>query len=134
MKSKFTLVLACIILLSSFIGCKDIAGTLKARFNKATQSTSATSAGNFGNTSEEQAMINAVTEKYGDLREQGSPRILELMLCSSVVNHIPADRVSQYSSNTPKFYAWFIYDNFNEATISVEPSCPGSPFPPSCAA
>lgn len=120
MKSRLTLVLACIILLSSFIGCKDIAGTLKARFNKATQGATATSAGNFGNTSEEQAMINAVTEKYGDLREQGSPRILELMLCSSVVNYIPADRVSQYSSNTPKFYAWFIYDNFNEDTISVE--------------
>lgn len=120
MRSRLMLLLACIILLSPLIGCKDIAGTLKARFNKSTQGTTATSAGNFGNTAEEQAMINAVTDKYGDLCESGSPRILELMLCSSVVNYIPADKVLQYSSKTPKFYAWFIYDNFNEGTISIE--------------
>ncbi|MBN1691604.1 MAG: hypothetical protein JW901_11330 [Dehalococcoidia bacterium] len=119
MKLKLILFVALIFVAGSFIGCKDIAGTLKARFNRATQPV-ATSSGNFGNTAEETAMINAITDKYGDLRESGSPRILELMLTSNVVNYIPADRVSQYSKDVDKFYAWFIYDNFNENTISVE--------------
>lgn len=119
MKSKLILFVALIFVVGLCVGCKDIAGTLKARFNRATQPV-ATSSGNFGNTAEETAMINAITDKYGDLRESGSPRILELMLTSSVVNYIPADRVSQYSKDVDKFYAWFIYDNFNENTISVE--------------
>lgn len=119
--SKPILLLACIILLSSSVGCKDIAGNIKARFGKMTERISTASpAGKFGSTAEEKAMINAVTEKYGDLQQSGDPRILELMVSSSVVNHIPADRVSQFSSNAPKFHAWFIYDNFNEGTVSVE--------------
>ncbi|MFA5400870.1 MAG: hypothetical protein WC359_10545 [Dehalococcoidia bacterium] len=119
MKSKLILLVTFIFVAGLCIGCKDIAGTLKARFSRATQPV-ATSSGNFGNTAEETAMINAITDKYGDLRESGSPRILELMLTSNVVNYIPADRVSQYSKDTDKFFAWFIYDNFNENTISVE--------------
>lgn len=121
MKTRLLLLLTCVLLLSPLTGCKDIAGNIKARFGKLAQGiTSAAPAGNFGSTAEEKAMVNAVTKKYGDLQQFGNPRILELMVSSSVVNHIPSDRVSQFSSSAPKFHAWFIYDNFSEGTVSIE--------------
>jgi len=71
MKSNMILMSLCIVLLSSFIGCKDIAGNIKAGFGKLTQGITAAKAGKFGNTAEEQAMIKAVTDRYGDLRQPG---------------------------------------------------------------
>ncbi|MBN1376611.1 MAG: hypothetical protein JXA01_10715 [Dehalococcoidia bacterium] len=121
MRSRVLVLSLCVVMVISCIGCKDIAGNIKARFGKLTERISTVSpAGKFGSTAEEKAMVNAVTEKYGDLQQSGDPRILELMVSSSVVNHIPADRVSQFSSNAKKLHAWFIYDNFNEGTVSVE--------------
>lgn len=108
MRMRLILSLACIVIFSLLVGCEVIGGTTKADF------------GDFGDTSQERAMIDALIDRYGDLRESGSPRILELMVASEVVNHIPTDRVSHYSSTLPEFYVWFIYDNFNEDTITVE--------------
>ena len=50
----------------------------------------------------------------------GEPRLLEVMMTSSTVNFIPVDKVLKYSKDSDELYAWFIYDNFNYDTISIE--------------
>jgi hypothetical protein len=87
-------------------GCKDITDTFKA--------------GNFGKSPQETAMVEAITEKYGDLTKDGDPRFLEAMVSSNVDSFIPVDIVSKYSVNTEKLYAWFVYDNFYEAEVETE--------------
>lgn len=106
MKRWIILLLIGLVVLSCLSGCKDITD----RFKPAS----------FGNSKEEAAMVEALKEKYGDLSQKGEPRILEAMVTTSVDNYIPVDRVSKYSQNTSALYAWFVYDNFNEADIEVE--------------
>ena len=105
MKTKAIFILL-IPLLLLFAGCKDITDSFKP--------------GSFGNTPEENAMVKAITEKYGDLTQDGDPRFLEAMMTTNVVNFIPVDRVSKYSKNTEKLYAWFVYDNFDEDELEIE--------------
>ena len=42
------------------------------------------------------------------------------MMTSSTQNFIPVDKVLKYSKDSEELYAWFIYDNFNYDTITVE--------------
>ncbi|WP_319508931.1 hypothetical protein [uncultured Methanolobus sp.] len=105
MKSKLivTILLITIIGLS---GCTDISDSYKP--------------GSFGTTEEEMKIVEAVTEKYGDMTATGEPRLLEVMMTSSTQNFVPVDKVLKYSKDSEKLYAWFIYDNFNNDIISVE--------------
>lgn len=96
----------CLILLIAAAGCKDITGTFKP--------------GSFGKTPREQAMVEALKGKYGDLTQKGEPRFLEARVTSNVEDFIPVDTVSKYSQDTQKLYAWFVYDNFNSGQIEVE--------------
>ncbi len=102
---KIALTLCLIVLLVS-PGCKDITGTFKP--------------GSFGKTPREQAMVSAVTEKYGDLTQKGDPRFLEARMTSAIDDFIPVDTVSKYSKDAQKLYAWFVYDNFDNDDIEVE--------------
>ena len=103
---KVTLMLCVILVLLLSAGCKDITDSFKP--------------GSFGNTPEEKAMVEAITEKYGDLTEKGDPRFLEAWVTTSVESFIPVDVVSKYSRNTEKLYAWFVYDNFDEDELEIE--------------
>ncbi len=103
---KKTILILCLVMVFIFAGCKDITDTFKA--------------GNFGKSPQETAMVEAITEKYGDLTKDGEPRFLEAMVTSNVENFIPVDIVSKYSVNTEKLIAWFVYDNFNEAEVEIE--------------
>ena len=96
----------CFAVLLTLMGCKDIQDAFKP--------------GSFGKSPEETAMVEAVMERYGDLREDGEPRILEAMMTSSVHNHIPKDKVTSYNKETERLYCWFVYDNFNNGTIQIE--------------
>ncbi len=101
--------LACVLVAIMVIaasGCKDITGTYKP--------------GSFGKTPREKAMVEAVTEKYGDLTQKGDPRFLEARMTSSVEDFVPVDTVSKYSKDAQKIFAWFVYDNFSKDDIEVE--------------
>ena len=107
MKTKLVALVAMLILcIVALSGCTDISDSYKP--------------GSFGATEEEQQIVDAVTEKYGDMTASGEPRLLEVMMTSSTVNFIPVDKVLKYSKDSEELYAWFIYDNFNYDTISVE--------------
>lgn len=98
-----------VILLISIValsGCTDISDSYKP--------------GSFGTTEDEKQIVEAVTEKYGDMTATGEPRLLEVMMTSSTQNFIPVDKVLKYSKDSDELYAWFIYDNFNYDKISVE--------------
>lgn len=95
-----------LVVLLAATGCKDITASFKP--------------GSFGASAQETAMITALTTKHGDLRESGPPRFLETMMTSKVENGMPADRVTKYSKDTKKLYAWFVYDNFNEDVLEIE--------------
>ncbi|AKB25594.1 hypothetical protein MSMTP_2125 [Methanosarcina sp. MTP4] len=105
MKSKILLVLI-LIGIVALSGCTDISDSYKP--------------GSFGATEEEQQIVDAVTEKYGDMTADGAPRLLEVMMTSSTQNFIPVDKVLKYSKDSEKLYAWFIYDNFEYDIINVE--------------
>ena len=88
-------------------GCFDISGKFRP--------------GSFGNTKEEVAMLESLTEKYGNLAEKGgAPRFLEVMMTTYVENHIPRDSVSKYIQDTEELYVWFVYDNFDNDTLEIE--------------
>lgn len=74
----------------------------------------------FGNTQEDLAMIDHITEQYGDLTARGEPRFLELTMTDNLVNFIPMTSVSKYSKDLNEFNVWFVYDNFNNDVIFVE--------------
>jgi len=93
-------------LLLSAAACKDITATYKPA--------------SFGASAQEQAMINALTSRYGDLRESGPPRFLECMMTTTTENGMPVDRVTKYSKDTKKLFAWFVYDNFSDDTLEIE--------------
>lgn len=95
-----------LIMMFVMAGCKDITDTFKP--------------GSFGKTPQENAMVEAMVEKYGDLTKGGSPRFLEVMMTTNVESFIPVDRVTKYNKNTPKLFAWFVYDNFNEDDLEIE--------------
>ncbi|SFM22166.1 hypothetical protein [Methanolobus profundi] len=106
MRSKIAVAILLIAMVVGLSGCTDISDSYKP--------------GSFGATEEEQQIVDAVTDKYGDMTASGSPRLLEVMMTSSTVNFIPVDKVLKYSQDSEELYAWFIYDNFNYDTISVE--------------
>lgn len=95
-----------LVMLLTTAACKDITATYKPA--------------SFGASAQEQAMVGALTSRYGDLRESGPPRFLEPMMTSRVENGMPADRVTKYSKDTKKLFAWFVYDNFSEDTLEIE--------------
>ncbi len=85
---KKTVLVLCLVMVFLLSGCKDITDTFKA--------------GSFGKSPQETAMVEAITEKYGDLTQDGEPRLLEAMVTTNVESFIPVDIVSQYSVNTDK--------------------------------
>ncbi|WP_319507462.1 hypothetical protein [uncultured Methanolobus sp.] len=105
MKSK--LIIAILLIgIVALSGCTDISDSYKP--------------GSFGTTEEEMQIVDAVTDKYGDMTATGEPRLLEVMMTSSTQNFIPVDKVLKYSKDSEELYAWFIYDNFDNDIISVE--------------
>lgn len=105
-KTSCVALLLCLAMVVVATGCRDIRDTYRP--------------GSFGRTPEEEAMVSALMDRYGDLREHGEPRILEAMMASNLVNAIPIDRVTAYSSEAEKLFAWFVYDNFNKDLLTVE--------------
>ncbi|WP_406671140.1 hypothetical protein V7O67_05250 [Methanolobus sp. ZRKC4] len=87
-------------------GCVDITDSYKP--------------GNFGATEEEAEMVDAMTEKYGDMTQEGNPRLLEVMMTSSITNFIPVDKVLKYSKDSDNLYVWFVYDNFDNDVLNIE--------------
>lgn len=87
-------------------GCVDITDSYKP--------------GSFGATEEEAEMIDVMTEKYGDMTQDGDPRLLEVMMTSSIINFIPVDTVLKYSKDSDNLYVWFVYDNFNNDILNIE--------------
>ena len=65
-------------------------------------------------------MVEAITEKYGDITEKGDPRLLEARMTSRIEEFIPVDTGTKYSADAEKLYVWFVYDNFNKDEIKVE--------------
>lgn len=106
MKSKILVIILLMLSIVALSGCTDISDSYKP--------------GSFGTTEEEMQIVDAVTEKYGDMTAKGEPRILELMMTSATENFIPVDKVLKYSQDSDELYAWFIYDNFEYDVISVE--------------
>lgn len=102
-KEMFLVLIVAILFIS---GCKDITDSYKP--------------GSFGKTTEEDAMVKAITNKYGDMTKGGNPRFLEAMMTSEVKNFIPIDRVSAYSKKSPELLVWFVYDNFNNDNLIIE--------------
>ncbi|WP_340820754.1 hypothetical protein [Methanolobus sp. WCC4] len=105
MKAKL-LVVMLLVSIVALSGCTDISDSYKP--------------GSFGATEEEQQIVDAVTEKYGDMTASGEPRLLEVMMTSTTHNFIPVDKVLKYSQDSDELYAWFIYDNFDYDMISIE--------------
>ena len=104
---KITSILCTLLLLVLLLtGCLDIGGSFKP--------------GSFGKTPKEKAMVEAITEKYGDLTQKGEPRFLEARMTSRIEEYIPVDTVTSYSEDAKKLYAWFVYDNFDNDDIEVE--------------
>ena len=103
---KKTILVLCLVMVFLLTGCKDITDTFKA--------------GSFGKSPQETAMVEAITEKYGDLTQEGDPRFLEAWVTTNVDSFIPVDIVSKYARNTEKLYAWFVYDNFDEDELEIE--------------
>jgi hypothetical protein len=103
---KKTILMLCLAMVLLLAGCKDITDTFKAD--------------SFGKSPQETAMVEAITEKYGDLTKDGEPRFLEAWVTTNVDSFIPVDIVSKYALNTEKLYAWFVYDNFHEAEVEIE--------------
>ena len=97
------MIIVCFLLLS---GCKDITDSYKP--------------GSFGKTAEEKQMVDSITEKYGDMTEEGNPRLLEVMMTSSINNFIPVDTVLKYSKSSEKLMVWFVYDNFNNDVLNID--------------
>jgi hypothetical protein len=87
-------------------GCVDITDSYKP--------------GNFGATEEEAEMVSVMTEKYGDMTQEGNPRLLEVMMTSSITNFIPVDKVLKYSKDSDNLYVWFVYDNFDNDVLNIE--------------
>jgi hypothetical protein len=106
MKSKLLVAILLVVIIVALSGCTDISDSYKP--------------GSFGGTEEEMQIVDAVTDKYGDMTATGEPRLLEVMMTSSTENFIPVDKVLKYSKDSDKLYAWFIYDNFDYDVISVE--------------
>ena len=104
---KYKMFLYILLLVSILLsGCVDITDSYKP--------------GSFGTTEEEAEMVNVITEKYGDMTQDGNPRLLEVMMTSSINNFIPVDKVLKYSKDSEKLYVWFIYDNFNNDILTIE--------------
>ncbi|WP_406661089.1 hypothetical protein V7O66_00785 [Methanolobus sp. ZRKC3] len=106
MKSKLIITILLILSIVALSGCTDISDSYKP--------------GSFGTTEEEMQIVDAVTDKYGDMTAKGTPRLLEVMMTSSTENFIPVDKVLKYSKDSAELYAWFIYDNFEYDMINVE--------------
>ncbi len=103
---KIIITILMLTLLLSLSGCLDIKDSAKAM--------------GWGNSENEQAMISALNKKYGNLTGDGEPRIIELMVTTETEDFIPKDKVSKYSSSTPEFKAWFVYDNFDNEEVEIE--------------
>lgn len=106
MKKIACIICTAVLLTLTLTGCLDIGGSFKP--------------GSFGKTPKEQAMVEALSEKYGDLTEKGEPQFLEARMTSRIEEYIPVDTVTSYSKDAKKLYAWFVYDNFNNDEIEVE--------------
>ena len=87
-------------------GCADISGSGIA---------------DFGTTEADQEVMDHFTDKYGDVTQSGSPKIIEILMTSSIVENLPIDKVLKYSSSSDKQYVWFVYDNFKKGDdINIE--------------
>lgn len=106
MKKFACIICAAVLLILTLTGCLDIGGSFKP--------------GSFGKTPREEAMVEALAEKYGDLTERGEPHFLEARMTSRIEQFIPVDTVTKYAEDSAKLYAWFVYDNFDNDDIEVE--------------
>ena len=90
-----------IMMLVLLFGCVDISGSAKA--------------GNFGSSEKEQKALGYFNEKYGDLSQKGgTPRIIEPLVTTDIVENMPVDIVSKFSKDAPEMNVWFVYDDFDE--------------------
>lgn len=94
MRQLIALVLAALLL----FGCVNISDTAKAA--------------SFGKKGKEKQAYDYFVKKYGDPSGTGAPRIIGLLVTTSVVDDMPSDVVKKYNKDVPAFYAWFFYDNF----------------------
>jgi len=99
---KFGTMILTVALLIAFVwasGCANISfGNAKATF---------------GSIPEQQKLIDCFVKKYGDPRtNSGSPRLLEMLVTTNVVDDLPADKVLTFNKGTDKIYFWVFYDNF----------------------
>lgn len=123
---KLFITLLTVTMLISFTGCIDISDFAKALgWGKDNSSESgdfgdSKKAMGWGNTENEQGMFDELNGKHGDLTKDGDPRIIELMVTTETEDFIPKDRVSKYSSSTPEFKVWFVYDNFDNEEVEIE--------------
>lgn len=75
--------------------------------------TSTVKASQFGKTQKDTSLLTAVTAKFGDLGKSSTPRILNPIVTTGVVEYLPIDVVQAFSKDTKELFVWFIYDSFN---------------------
>ena len=104
MKNIYLIFVAMTVLMLA--GCTDISGSGIA---------------DFGTTEADQEVMDHFTDKYGEVTQGGSPRIIEFLMTSNIVEKLPVDKVLTYSSGSDKQHVWFVYDNFEKGDdISIE--------------
>ena len=75
--------------------------------------TSSVKASQFGKTQKDTSLLTEVAAKFGELGKSATPRILNPIVTTGIVEFLPVDVVQAYSKDTKNFYVWFIYDSFN---------------------
>jgi len=71
--------------------------------------------GDFGNTKDEQKVVEFFKATHGDpLTNSGPPRLLEPMVTTGLVNNTPVNKVTKFSKDTGSIFFWVFYDNFKK--------------------
>ncbi|MDD1655626.1 MAG: PKD domain-containing protein [Methanomicrobiales archaeon] len=83
-------------------GCQDV-------------SFGSTKMGDFGDSPEEQAVVNDLIKKYGNPMDKGDPRFLESLVTTKLSEKlVPVDKVTVFSKDVPSVWFWAMYDNFEK--------------------
>jgi len=80
---------------------------------------SSVKASQFGKTQKDATLLTAATAKYGELGKSITPRILNPIVTTGIVDFLPVDVVQAYSKDTKELYVWFIYDSFNNGDTGI---------------
>ena len=75
--------------------------------------TSSVKASQFGKTQKDTSLLTAATAKFGELGKSTTPRILNPLVTTGIVDFLPVDNVQAYSKDAKELHVWFIYDSFN---------------------